>query len=424
MWYLPSQAQALVSARRMLLLQSLLSRWTLSGLNKGGLSDQQFGFGKGGKSELEEKGEDSNLTRSELIYPRNVPPGSRSEVPKPSQFGIDASECEELSIATPDGETLHAYLVKPANKSQARPITILSFHGNAGNVGHRLPIAHVLARDLQCTTMLLEYRGYGLSTGNPNEKGLAVDAQAGLDYLRQREDLKGNRIVVYGQSLGGAVSIDLVGKNAGTGDIHGLILENTFLSMAKMIPTILPMGRLLTPLCHEHWRSEAMIGRITDVPILFLSGLKDEIVPSPGRNRLSGKSFPVEITTAQLRSRATLVILISLSRTLYPRHPCHINMEKLFANNTMCMTSSMLPVAPAAVIISGMTFSADQKGLGRLPISTDAAPETAGSSTVVVRTYLRVLVRIHPTGVLQRVFLQGSVSGWIDQYEDYTAESC
>nr|POE63279.1 protein bem46 [Quercus suber] len=215
----------------------------------------------------------------EIIYPRNVPPGSRTEVPKPSQFGIEASECEELSIQTPDGETLHAFLVKSINKSQARPVTIISFHGNAGNIGHRLPIAHILARDLQCTTLLLEYRGYGQSTGTPSEKGLAIDAQAGIDYLRQREDLKGNRIVVYGQSLGGAVSIDLVAKNSGTGDIHGLMLENTFLSIPKMIPTILPMAKVLTPLCHEYWRSEAMIGKITDVPILFLSGLKDEIVP-------------------------------------------------------------------------------------------------------------------------------------------------
>jgi fermentation-respiration switch protein FrsA (DUF1100 family) len=85
--------------------------------------------------------------------------------------------------------------------------------------------------------------------------------------------------VVYGQSLGGAVSIDLVVKNKGRGVIHGLVLENTFLSIAKMVPNVLPAARYLTPLLHEHWRSENIISQITDVPILFLSGLKDEIVP-------------------------------------------------------------------------------------------------------------------------------------------------
>ena len=182
-------------------------------------------------------------------------------------------------LPTPDGETLSAFLIRPSNKAAARPITILTFHGNAGNIGHRLPIARILANDIQCTVLMLEYRGYGLSTGDPYEKGLMIDAQTGLNYIRQRENLKRNKIVVYGQSLGGAVSIDLVAKNKGTGDIKGLILENTFLSIAKMIPSALPPARFLTPLCHEHWKSEEILPQITDIPILFLSGLKDEIVP-------------------------------------------------------------------------------------------------------------------------------------------------
>jgi fermentation-respiration switch protein FrsA (DUF1100 family) len=206
-----------------------------------------------------------------------LPPGARTEVPRPENFGI--REAEELSLSTPDGETLSAFLVHPPNKSQALPITILSFHGNAGNIGHRLPIAKVLAEDMQCTVLMLEYRGYGLSTGNPNEAGLRIDAQAGLDYIRNREDLQSGNIVVYGQSLGGAVAIDLVKENKATGDIKGLILENTFLSIAKMVPHALPIAKYLTPLCVDKWRSEEMIPQITDIPILFLSGLKDEIVP-------------------------------------------------------------------------------------------------------------------------------------------------
>jgi len=110
------------------------------------------------------------------------------------------------------------------------------FHGNAGNIGHRLPIAKVLVNDLYCNVLMLEYRGYGLSTGDPGEKGITIDAQTGLDYIRAREDLKDTKIVVYGQSLGGAVAIGLVGRNQDQGDIAGLVLENTFLSIQKMIP--------------------------------------------------------------------------------------------------------------------------------------------------------------------------------------------
>lgn len=112
------------------------------------------------------------------------------------------------------------------------------FHGNAGNIGHRVPIAKVLEENAGCNVLMLEYRGYGLSTGTPNEIGLMIDSQTALDYIRQRGELKRNKIVVYGQSLGGAVAIQLVAKNQDAGDVAGLILENTFTSMRKLIPRL------------------------------------------------------------------------------------------------------------------------------------------------------------------------------------------
>ena len=111
------------------------------------------------------------------------------------------------------------------------------FHGNAGNIGYRLPIAKILADELRCNVLMLQYRGYGLSSGTPNEKGLMIDAQTGLDYIRQRHELRGTRIVLYSQSLGGAVAIALAARNQKQGDIAGIVLENTFTSMRKMIPS-------------------------------------------------------------------------------------------------------------------------------------------------------------------------------------------
>lgn len=63
-----------------------------------------------------------------------------------------------------------------------------------------------------------------------------VDAQTGLDWIRSREEMRAGGVVVFGQSLGGAVAVQLVARNKGRGDIRGLILENTFLSIRKMIP--------------------------------------------------------------------------------------------------------------------------------------------------------------------------------------------
>lgn len=110
------------------------------------------------------------------------------------------------------------------------------FHGNAGNIGHRVPIAKVLEENLGCNVFMLEYRGYGLSTGTPDENGINIDAQTALDYIRKQKETEGGKIIVYGQSLGGAVAIQLVAKNQEDDDIAAMILENTFTSIREMIP--------------------------------------------------------------------------------------------------------------------------------------------------------------------------------------------
>jgi len=143
-----------------------------------------------------------------------------------------------------------------------------------------------LEESLGCNVLMLEYRGYGLSTGTPDEEGLAIDAQTGLDYIRQRAEIRNTKLVIYGQSLGGAVAIRLVAKNQHDGDIAGLILENTFTSIRKLIPSAFPPARYIARLCHQYWPSEEMLPQITDVPILFLSGLKDEIVPASHMSQL------------------------------------------------------------------------------------------------------------------------------------------
>lgn len=172
---------------------------------------------------------------SELIYPRNVPVDARTEVPNPRQFGI--TNFEDLQIPTPDGESLHAFFLRQPKSRHSRNLTVLMFHGNAGNIGHRVPIAKAVQDTLQCNVFMVEYRGYGLSTGAPDEAGLKIDAQTALDYLRRRPETSDSQFVIYGQSLGGAVSINLVAANEEQGDIGGLILENTFLSIRKLIPT-------------------------------------------------------------------------------------------------------------------------------------------------------------------------------------------
>lgn len=227
--------------------------------------------------------------QNSIIYPSGFM-NSRTEVPRPAEFHIDQGE--SIYLPTPDGETLHAYFVRPSNASLRKNVTILAFHGNAGNIGHRLPIAKVLSDQLGCHVFMPEYRGYGLSTGAPDESGLTIDAQTALDYVRSHPEMQKTKIVLYGQSLGGAVTIRLLASNLDKASgnrndtkdspkIAGVILENTFTSIRKLIPFIMPAARYISLLCHQRWPSDETIQTIpaNGPPILFLSGQKDEIVP-------------------------------------------------------------------------------------------------------------------------------------------------
>ncbi|KAL9048806.1 MAG: hypothetical protein Q9162_007537 [Coniocarpon cinnabarinum] len=225
--------------------------------------------------------------QNELVYPRSIPPGSRTDVPRPKEFPEYAfhESTEELRLLTPDGEEISAFLLKPQLKPQygnhnPSNVTIIMFHGNAGNIGHRLPIAGCLQACVPANILMVEYRGYGLSTGAPDEVGINIDAQTALDFVRRRDDLSSSSIVIYGQSLGGAVATRLAVDNQQHGDIKAVILENTFLSIKKLIPSAFPPARYLTGLCHELWNTEEILPNLSsEIPVLFLSGGKDEIVP-------------------------------------------------------------------------------------------------------------------------------------------------
>lgn len=217
--------------------------------------------------------------QNDIIYPASLPAGARTEVPRPAQFNIE--NADTINFQTPDGETLYAYFLRPPNVQLKKNVTIITFHGNAGNVGHRLPIAKVLSESLGCQVFMVEYRGYGLSSGAPSEDGLTIDGQAALDFARQHEEMRDTKIVLYGQSLGGAVTIKTLANNQKEADIAGVILENTFTSIRKLIPTVMPPARFIASFCHQRWSSDESIQKVSEEgpPILFLSGLKDEIVP-------------------------------------------------------------------------------------------------------------------------------------------------
>lgn len=90
---------------------------------------------------------------------------------------------EEETLTAPDGVKLHAYtILQGADSGREEELapkspTILMLHANAGNMGHRLPIAKIFNRDLKANVVMISYRGYGKSEGKPTEKGIRQDAR-------------------------------------------------------------------------------------------------------------------------------------------------------------------------------------------------------------------------------------------------------
>ncbi|KAL4297414.1 hypothetical protein GQ457_12G022210 [Hibiscus cannabinus] len=193
---------------------------------------------------------------------------------------------EDVWLRSSDGVRLHSWFIKLF--PDCRGPTIMFFQENAGNIAHRLEMVRVMLQRLQCNVFMLSYRGYGASDGYPSQQGIINDAQAALDHLCQRTDIDTDRIVVFGRSLGGAVGAALTKNNSDK--VAALILENTFTSILDMAGVLFPLlkwfiggpgtkgPKILNFLVRSPWRTIDVIGQVKQ-PVLFLSGLQDEMVP-------------------------------------------------------------------------------------------------------------------------------------------------
>jgi len=177
----------------------------------------------------------------------------------PSAWGLPF---DDVYFTTIDGLKLHGWYVA-GNRREI----MLWCHGNAGNISDRLDFMKLLHDSLGLNIFIFDYRGYGRSQGRPTEEGTYRDAQAAMDYLRSRPDVDKDSIVIFGQSLGGAIAVDLASKNS----CLGLILEATFTSLVD----IFEMPPAAFPIKYD---SYSKIKRVK-VPLLVLHGDHDDVVP-------------------------------------------------------------------------------------------------------------------------------------------------
>ena len=193
-------------------------------------------------------------------------------VAMPDQLGLSY---EEVFFRTEDGLTLHGWYVPGPGE-----VTWLWFHGNGGNISHRLDEVALFHHRLGVNQFVFDYRGYGRSEGKPTERGTYGDARGALAYLKGRGDVDPGKIVYFGRSLGTAVAVEL----ATADEPLGLVLVAPFTSvsnMARIAFPWVPFHRLV----RGRYDSLERISRIK-APVLILHGDADQTIPVAEGQRL------------------------------------------------------------------------------------------------------------------------------------------
>ncbi|MEZ5919167.1 MAG: alpha/beta hydrolase [Alphaproteobacteria bacterium] len=192
----------------------------------------------------------------------------------PDTVRPDAPAVEEIvKLRTVDGLDLQGWYFAPRN--QGKPV-IAVFHGNAYHALGRMPKLQRY-RDAGYGLLLAEYRGYGGNPGSPTEEGLYKDARAFLQWLRMEKGVEPSKTVLYGESLGTGVAVQMAAEAAENEPYSALILEAPFsatVDLARKTYFYLPVDLLMK----DQFRSREKIGKIR-MPLLVLHGDRDEVVP-------------------------------------------------------------------------------------------------------------------------------------------------
>ncbi|MFO7703562.1 MAG: alpha/beta hydrolase [Halopseudomonas sp.] len=202
------------------------------------------------------------LFQDRLAY---YPEVGRAMHSTPREHGMDF---EALTLDTADGERLDAWFV-PAPQAHG---VVLFLHGNAGNLSHRMDSIAMFHR-LGYAVLIFDYRGYGRSSGKPSEEGLYRDAETAWAYLTHARGIAPENIVLFGESLGGALAAHLAAwERPGA-----LVLSSVFTSVPDLAADLYPWlpARWLTRLRYD---TRAALAR-AKCPVLVAHSPDDEIIP-------------------------------------------------------------------------------------------------------------------------------------------------
>ena len=197
---------------------------------------------------------------------------------------------EDVRVQTSDGLELQGWFVPGEPETASGPdsnVTWLWFHGNGGNIGHRIGELALAHHRTGANIFIFDYRGYGESGGTASEQGTYLDSRAVIEYLASRPDVDPDRIVYLGHSLGAAVALEV----ALTRPPLAMVLVSPFASVRDMANLTLPFPPVGW-LVRNHYDSISRIRQL-DTPILVLHGDQDETVPmSQGRKLYDAANQP------------------------------------------------------------------------------------------------------------------------------------
>jgi fermentation-respiration switch protein FrsA (DUF1100 family) len=182
-------------------------------------------------------------------------------------------QAQEAVLDSADGARVVVWHVPPRD---GKPV-ILYFHGNGGALRHRAPKYRSLTSD-GTGLVALSYRGFGGSTGSPDEAGLFADARAAYEFAAER--YPSARRVIWGESLGTGVAVAIAAEKK----VDALILEAPFTSTVDIAAAIYPIFPVRL-LMKDQFRSDERIGKVT-APLLVLHGARDNVVPIPYGEKL------------------------------------------------------------------------------------------------------------------------------------------
>lgn len=183
--------------------------------------------------------------------------------------GVEAALVE---VARSDGRRLPAYDARPAGAAAGGPV-VLFLHGNAGNIAERGPLLGFFVRGTGLRTLMVEYSGFGGAGGSPTETAAVEDGVAAFDHL-VAAGVPASRIVLYGESIGGAVALAVAARRKPA----GVVVQSSFSSLSSMTLRVYPWIPLASLLSYGNFRSVDRI-REFDAPVLVVHGEEDDLVP-------------------------------------------------------------------------------------------------------------------------------------------------